>query len=258
MRFHHNAITRPGDNFVSMSPDTQCILIVEDESAIRNILRANLVGEGYRVIEAGTGAEADVQARSQRPDLVLVDLGLPDVDGLTVIRTIRTWSFMPIIVLSARTSEEAKVAALDAGADDYITKPFSAPELLARVRAGLRRVADQSKQSIVLQLGPVQVNLAAQTSRGPHGSINLTPQEYRVLDCLGRRAGLLVLQRELLREVWGPDRSQDSRNLRTCIKNLRNKLEPDPAKPSYLVTEVGLGYRLRAEVVATTARIPVS
>lgn len=234
-----------------MSPDTQRILIVEDESAIRNILRANLVGAGYRVIEAGTGAEADVQTRSHRPDLVLVDLGLPDVDGLTVIRGIRTWSLMPIIVLSARTLEEEKVAALDAGADDYITKPFSAPELLARVRAGLRRVADQPKQSIVLQLGSVQVDLEAQTCRGPHGSINLTPQEYRVLDCLGRRAGLLVLRRELLRQVWGPDRSQDDRNLRTCIKNLRNKLEPDPARPSYLVTEVGLGYRLQAQVDVT-------
>lgn len=189
-----------------MSPDTQCILIVEDESAIHNILRANLLGAGYRVIEAGTGAEADVQTRGHRPDLVLVDLGLPDVDGLT---------------------------------------------LLARVRAGLRRVADQSKQSLVLQLGSVQVDLEAQTCRGAHGSINLTPQEFRVLDCLGRRAGLLVLRRELLRQVWGPDRSQDDRNLRTCIKNLRNKLEPDPARPSYLVTEVGLGYRLRAQLDGT-------
>jgi len=255
MRFHHNAITGAGDNLTSMAPDTQCILMVEDDPAIRNILRANLVGDGYSVIEAGTGAEADKQTHAHRPDLVLVDLGLPDVDGLTVIQRIRTWSLMPIIVLSARTLEEEKVAALDAGADDYITEPFSAPELLARVRAGLRRVADPSKQSIVLQLGSVQVDFAAQTTRGPHGSINLTPLEYRVLDCLGRRAGLLVLRRELLREVWGPDRSQDDRNLRTCIKNLRNKLEPDPSKPSYLITEVGLGYRLCAQAAALGARI---
>jgi two-component system KDP operon response regulator KdpE len=251
----------PGDELegaTNAMTTQQCILIVEDESAIRSILRAILVGDGYRLIEAPTGADADVQTHSQRPDLVLLDLGLPDVDGLTVIRRIRAWSLMPIIVLSARTLEEEKVAALDAGADDYITKPFSAPELLARVRAGLRRVADPSKQSNVLQLGPVQVNLAAQSSWGPHGSINLTPQEYRVLDCLGRRAGLLVLQRELLREVWGTDRLHDVRNLRTCIKNLRNKLEPDPTKPSYLVTETGLGYRLWAEVVAPGMRISAS
>jgi two-component system KDP operon response regulator KdpE len=220
------------------------ILIVEDEPAIRNVLCVLLGKQGYKLIEAETAARGEIEARSHRPDLLLVDLGLPDADGLTVIRQVRAWSPMPIIVLSARMMEEQKIAALDAGADDYVTKPFSAPELLARVRAGLRRNVRGSEQTHLLQLGPLHIDLASRQTRGPQGEIHLTPVEYRVLECLARQAGMVVRQRQLLREVWGPDRADDARSLRVFMKTLRAKLEPDPRRPRYLVTETGIGYRL--------------
>jgi two-component system KDP operon response regulator KdpE len=201
------------------------------------------------VIEAETGKRANIEARSHKPDLLLLDLGLPDTDGLTVIRHVRAWSPVPIIVLSARTMEEQKIAALDAGADDYIAKPFSAPELIARVRAGLRRNAQGAEQTSILNLGPVQINLAGRVARGPQGDIRFTLLEYRVLECLARQSGMVVQQRQLLREVWGPDRVDDARALRVFIKNLRHKIEPDPRRPQYLVTETGLGYRLCADEV---------
>lgn len=227
-----------------MTQTTHHILVIEDEPAIRNVLRVLLGKEGYRIIEADTAARAEIEARSHKPDLLLVDLGLPDADGLTVIRRVRAWSPVPIIVLSARTMEEQRIAALDAGADDYITKPFSAPELLARVRAGLRRNARGVQQTSVLKLGPVQIDLANRRTRGANGDIHLTPLEYKVLECLARQTGMVVRQRQLLREVWGPDRQDDARSLRVVIKYLRDKLEPDPRRPRYLVTETGLGYRL--------------
>jgi two-component system, OmpR family, KDP operon response regulator KdpE len=223
------------------------VLIIEDEPAIRSVLRVLLEAQGYRVVEADTAARAEIETRSHKPDLLLVDLGLPDEDGLKVIRRVRAWSQVPIVVLSARTMEEQKIAALDAGADDYVTKPFSAPELLARLRAALRRDVRGAAPAAVLRFATLRVDLARREAQGEQGELHLTPLEYRVLACLARHLGAIVMQRQLIREVWGPERQDDSRSLRVCIKNLRAKLEPDPRQPRYLVTETGLGYRLRAD-----------
>lgn len=208
------------------------------------MLKVLLGEQRYKLIEAASAARGEVEARTHKPDLLLVDLGLPDGDGLALIRRVRAWSPVPIIVLSARTMEEQRIAALDAGADDYVTKPFSAPELLARVRAGLRRSARGTRQASLLQLGPIQIDLANRHAQGPSGDIHLTPLEYRVLECLARQDGMVVRQNQLLREVWGPGRTDDARSLRVFIKSLRTKLEPDPPRPRYLLTETGLGYRL--------------
>jgi len=223
------------------------ILAVEDEPDIRNILRALLEGDHYRFIEAENAERGEIEARSHKPDLLLVDLGLPDGNGIDLIRRIRAWSPVPIIVLSARTMEEQKIAALDAGADDYVTKPFSTPELLARVRAALRRNVRGTEQTAVLRLGEVQIDLARREAYGAQGELRLTPLEYRVLESLARHTGLIVRQAQLIREVWGPERQNDTGSLRVCMKNLRAKVEPDPRRPRYLVTEAGLGYRLRAD-----------
>jgi two-component system KDP operon response regulator KdpE len=225
------------------------VLVIEDEPAIRNVLRVLLEAERYRVIEADSAMRAEIEARSHKPDLLLIDLGLPDGDGLAVIRRVRAWSPVPIIVLSARAMEEQKIAALDAGADDYVTKPFSAPELLARVRAALRRSVRAADPTAVLKLGGLELDLAKREAHGASGEVHLTPLEYRVIECLARHLGAIVMQNQLIREVWGPDRTGDSRSLRSCIRNLRAKLEPDPHRPRYLLTEAGLGYRLRADEV---------
>jgi two-component system, OmpR family, KDP operon response regulator KdpE len=223
------------------------VLVVEDEPEIRAIVRVLLEGEGYRVAEAENAERALIAARTEKPDLVLLDLGLPDGDGLQVVRGIRAWSPMPIVVLSARTLEEQKVLALDAGADDYVTKPFSAPELLARARAALRRNAQAAEQTAVVPIGSFRLDLQRRTAEGPAGSLHLTPIEFRVLECLVRQAGLIVTQQQIIREVWGPGREDDSRNLRVVIRSLRQKLEPEPPRPRYLITESGVGYRLRTE-----------
>jgi len=222
------------------------ILVIEDDDAIRNVVRLLLQAEQYRVIEAATAARAEIEARSHKPDLLLVDLGLPDGDGLKVIERVRQWSQVPIVVLSARTMETQKIAALDAGADDFVTKPFSAPELLARVRAALRRGVRGSEQPPLLRLGKITVDLTRREARSPQGDVHLTPLEYRVLESLSRQAGMIVTASQLIQQAWGPDRAEDdTRNLRVCLKNLRQKLEPDAARPRYIVTEPGLGYRLR-------------
>lgn len=222
------------------------VLLVEDEPGIRDVLRVLLAASNYRVVEADTAARGEIEARAHKPDVMLVDLGLPDRDGLDLIRRIRSWSSVPIIVLSARTAEEQKIAALDAGADDYVSKPFGAPELLARVRAALRRGATGEAGSATLRLGSHRVDLARREVSG-EPVIHLTPLEFRVLENLARHAGSIVKQDALIREVWGPGQVGDSRSLRVCIRNLRGKLEPDPARPTYIVTEAGLGYRLRAD-----------
>jgi two-component system KDP operon response regulator KdpE len=221
------------------------ILVVEDDDGIRKVLRVLLEAENYRVAEALTAQRAEIEARSHKPDLLLVDLGLPDGDGLDVIRRVRSWSPVPIVVLSARTLETQKIAALDAGADDYVTKPFSAPELLARVRAGLRRNVRGTDRVAAFRIGGVEIDLDRRFARGPAGEIHLTPLEYRVLECLVRSSGRIVRPQQVLREAWGPDKSNDTRTLRVCVKNLRDKLEPDPRRPKFLVTETGLGYRLQ-------------
>ncbi len=230
-----------------MTQAMHLILIIEDEPAIRAVLRVLLEAQGYRCTEADTAMRAEIEARSHKPDLLLIDLGLPDGDGLKVIRRVRAWSQVPIVVLSARTMEEQKIAALDAGADDYITKPFSAPELLARLRAALRRDVRGAAPAATLRLGALRIDLARREAQAADGEVHLTPLEYRVLACLARHLGSIVMQRQLIREVWGPERQDDSRGLRVCIKNLRAKLEPDPRQPRYLITETGLGYRLRAD-----------
>jgi two-component system KDP operon response regulator KdpE len=222
------------------------ILVIEDDAAIRNVLRVLLEAEQYRVIEAGTASRGEVEARSHKPDLLLVDLGLPDGDGLAVIKRIREWSQVPIIVVSARTMEAQRIAALDVGADDYVTKPFSTPELLARVRAALRRGVRGSEQPPLLQFGHITVDLVSRRAQSEDGELHLTPLEYRVLESLARQAGMIVTANQLIQEVWGPNRLGDTRNLRVCVKNLRQKLEADPSRPQYIVTEAGLGYRLQS------------
>jgi two-component system KDP operon response regulator KdpE len=221
------------------------LLVVEDDADIRRVLRTLLEAQGYRVVEAGTAERAVIEARSHKPDAVLVDLGLPDRDGQTVIRDLRAFSTVPILVLSARTMDAEKVQALDGGADDYVTKPFNAGELLARVRAALRRNAQSSRQSHVVRIGRITVDLAAREARDGDGNgLHLTPLEFRLLACLIRGHGLVVTRDQILQEVWGPDRIDDTRGLRAYVRALRQKLEPDPGQPRYLLTEPGLGYRL--------------
>ena len=224
------------------------LLVVEDDPDIRRVLRVLLETDAYRVIEAENIGRGEIEARTHKPDLLIVDLGLPDGDGVKLIQRVRTWSPVPIVVVSARSMEEQKIAALDAGADDYVTKPFSAPELLARVRAALRRGARSPDHLPSLKFGAAIVDLTRREAIGADGAgIHLTPLEYRVLESLARHAGLIVTQAQLIREVWGPERLGDTRSLRVCMKNLRAKLEPDPKRPAHLVTEAGLGYRLRAD-----------
>ena len=225
------------------------VLLVEDDAGIRDVLRALLSTANYRVIEAENAARGEIEARAHKPDLLIVDLGLPDRDGIELIGRIRTWSALPIIVLSARTSETQKIAALDAGADDYVTKPFGAAELLARVRAALRRVATGALPTSEIHLGEIVIDLARREMRGAAASVHLTPLEYRVIENLARQPGTIVKQDRLIREVWGPAQVGDTRSLRVCIRNLRAKLEPDPHRPRYLVTEAGLGYRLHVDHV---------
>jgi two-component system KDP operon response regulator KdpE len=219
------------------------VLIVEDELPMRRTLDIGLRARGYDVDLAGTGEEALDVARRQPPDVVILDLGLPGIDGIEVAQALRGWSDVPIIVLSARGAEAVKVAALDIGADDYVTKPFGMDELLARVRAALRRTHDVG-QPTVITTADFTIDLADQRVHGPHGEVRLTPTQWHLIEVLARKPGRLVSQQQLLTEVWGPGHEQASHYLRVFMAQIRQKLEPDPAHPRYFHTEPGRGYRL--------------
>jgi two-component system KDP operon response regulator KdpE len=227
-----------------VSATRAAILVIEDEPEIQAFLRATLAAEGYHVVTAGTGRRGLIDAASHKPDMAIVDLGLPDCDGVDAIRRMREWSPMPILVLSARSHERAKIDALDAGASDYLTKPFGIGELLARVRAGLRNAVRGPEGGLALELGTARIDFERRTATRAGEELRLTPIEYRLLAALARRPGTVVTQRQLLREVWGPSHVQDTHYLRVYMKQLRDKLEDDPASPRYLRTEIGVGYRL--------------
>jgi len=221
------------------------ILIVDDEPAIRRFLKTILSAHGYTVFEATRGEEAISQVTAQRPDVIVLDLGLPDMDGVQVTRIIREWSQTPIIILSVRDGEADKIAALDAGADDYLTKPFGSGELLARLRVALRRAAKNANEPI-FQTGALKIDLAKRVVTMDGAEIQLTPTEYDLLRALARDADKVLTHHHLLRAVWGVGYDDEMHMLRVNISNLRKKIEPDATRPRYLVTEPGVGYRLRS------------
>jgi two-component system KDP operon response regulator KdpE len=225
------------------------ILVVEDEQEIRRFLRVSLSHSGYRLVETASAKDAVLQAATQQPDLMILDIGLPDGDGFEVIREVRQWSTMPIVVLSARGQEQDKVRALDEGADDYLTKPFAVGELLARLRVALRHSAQASTSSgsALFELGELQVDVASRQVRLKGQEVHLTPTEFRLLTTLVKHAGKVVTHRQLLKEVWGPDSVHETQYLRVYMAALRQKIEPDSSRPRYLLTEPGVGYRLAGE-----------
>ncbi|MEJ8826859.1 two-component system response regulator KdpE [Variovorax humicola] len=228
-----------------MPPPTA--IVIEDEPQIRRFVRVALQAEGWQVYDAGNLRDGLAAAGTRQPDLLVLDLGLPDGDGVTLIRDVRGWSAVPIIVLSARTDEADKIAALDAGADDYLTKPFGTGELLARVRANLRRprgAGGVEESEAMLRFGEIELDRAARIVRRAGLEVHLTPTEYRLLATLAANAGRVLTQRQLLREVWGPSHSGQSHYLRIYMGHLRQKLEADPAQPRHLLTETAVGYRL--------------
>ena len=231
-----------------MSTRSPVVLVLEDEREIRQFVRVSLEAEGWQVHEAATVKQGLMAAGTRRPDLIIADLGLPDGDGIEFIREVRTWSAVPIIVLSARTRETEKVAALDAGADDYNTKPFGVNELLARTRASVRRMrVGVAPADAVFKFGDVEVDLAARIVKKCGIEVHLTPIEYRLLGVLVANAGRVMTHPNLLREVWGPTHSQSTHYLRVYMGNLRQKLEDDSVQPKYIVTETGVGYRLMTD-----------
>ena len=223
------------------------ILVVEDEPDIRRFVRMTLESQGHEVHEAATLQRGLIEAGSRRPDLAIVDLGLPDGDGVDLIRDLRTWSTAAVIVLSARSGEADKVAALDAGADDYLVKPFGAAELLARVRAQLRRqTLTSASADPVLRFGQVSVDLARRVVERGGAPVHLTPIEYRLLTHLAAQPDRVITHQQLLKAVWGPGHAEDTHYVRVHMANLRKKVEVDPSMPRYLLTEAGIGYRFRA------------
>jgi two-component system KDP operon response regulator KdpE len=225
------------------------VLVIEDEPQMRRFLRSALEGHGYRVVEVGTAREGLAQAAGRNPDVILLDLGLPDGDGLDVTRRLREWAATPIIVLSARGFEHDKIRALDAGADDYLTKPFGIGELLARIRVALRHAATPPGELAdpVFTQGALTVDLARRQVFVGGSEVHLTPTEYRLLTLLVRHAGKVITQRQALKEVWGPNYASQTHYLRVYMAQLRHKLERDPARPRLLLTEPGIGYRLKTD-----------
>jgi two-component system KDP operon response regulator KdpE len=224
------------------------ILVVEDEPQMRTFVRLALTAHGYRVLEVATGQEGLQQAAAHTPDLILLDLGLPDVDGLEITKRLREWSIAPIIIISARGQEEQKVSALDAGADDYITKPFGSEELMARIRVALRHSArsNQDPASSVATAGDIKVDYAKRLVFVAEREVHLTPIEYKLIVALMRHAGMVLTHKQLLDQVWGPGHAHQMQYLRVYMAALRQKLEENPAHPKFLVTEPGVGYRLKA------------
>jgi two-component system KDP operon response regulator KdpE len=228
-------------------PDSNLpILIVDDERAIRRFLRAALISHGYQVFEAETGQAALAAVVDHRPELLILDLGLPDMDGIEVTRQLREWSQVPIIILSVRDQENDKIAALDAGADDYLTKPFGVGELMARIRVALRRSIQAEEDEPVYVVDDLKVDMARRLVSLKSVEVDLTPTEYDILCMLVQHAGRVLTHRQILREIWGAPYETETHLLRVNMSNLRRKIEPDPTQPMYIVTEPGVGYRLKA------------
>jgi two-component system KDP operon response regulator KdpE len=220
------------------------ILVVDDEGAIRRFLRTSLAAHGHTIFEASNGQDAINAVVADRPDIIILDLGLPDIDGIEVVRQLREWATIPIIILSVREHENDKIAALDAGADDYLTKPFGVGELMARIRVAIRR-SSQPGDAPIFQTGDLQVDLARRLVKVAGREIQLTPTEYDLLKVLVTNAGRVVTHNQLLRQTWGGSYEEDAHLLRVHISNLRAKLEIEPARPQYILTEAGVGYRLQ-------------
>jgi two-component system KDP operon response regulator KdpE len=229
-----------------VNANTSTLVVIEDDPQIRRFLRTGLSTEPFRIFEAETGRAGLVEAATRKPDLVILDLGLPDLDGVEVVSELRQWYTRPIIILSARSNEQEKIKALDAGADDYLTKPFGIGELLARLRAALRRAARDAGVAAEnsIEFGDVRVDLAARRVQRAGSDVHLTPNEYRLLAALVRHAGKVCTHRQLLAEVWGPSHVEHGHYLRIYMAQLRHKLELDPTNPRFLRTEAGVGYRL--------------
>jgi len=230
-----------------MTADKELILLIEDEPQMRRFLRITLQSQGYRLVESETGGDGLTQAATRNPDVILLDLGLPDLDGLEVTKRLREWTETPVIVISAREQEQDKVKALDAGADDYLTKPFSAGELLARIRVALRHRAGfgTDQQEPVFVLDNLRVDLAKRQVLLDNAEVHLTPIEYKLLTVLIRHSGKVITHSQLLKEVWGPAHVNEVQYLRVYMTQLRHKLEADPAQPKFLINEPGIGYRLK-------------
>ncbi|BCG23723.1 DNA-binding response regulator [Pseudomonas tohonis] len=228
-----------------MTTNQPTLLVIDDEAQIRKFLRISLTAQGYKVLEAANGTEGLAQAALARPDLVVLDLGLPDMDGKTVLAELREWSAVPVLVLSVRASEGEKVLALDGGANDYVTKPFSVQEFLARVRVLLRQAGGGEQQEAVVESGPLSVDFAYRRVTLDGAEVALTRKEYAVLAQLARHLGRVVTQQQLLKDIWGPTHVEDTHYLRVVVGHLRQKLGDDPTEPRFIVTEAGVGYRLR-------------